>query len=59
MPSLSTTRRQIKQAASNRELEDRSERLIKAADHFSDDDRAVAEALEARELFAAFVAEEF
>lgn len=58
MTSTSNIRRQIKQAAAKRELNQRTEQTISAADHFTAADRAVAEALEASELFAEFAAEE-
>lgn len=58
MTSRTTNRRQIKQAAAKRELDQRVEQAASAADHFTAADRAVAENLEARDLFRAFIAEE-
>ena len=58
MTSRTTNRRQIKQAAAKRELEQRTEQSINAADHYTAADRAAAENFEASELFDAFVAEE-
>ena len=58
MTSLTATRRQIKQAAALRGLEQRLEQSIAAADHYTASDRAIAENLEAADMLAAFLAEE-
>ncbi len=58
MTSLTTTRRHIKQAAAQREQEQRSQQSITAADHYTAADRATADNFAAAEMFAEFLAEE-
>jgi hypothetical protein len=58
MTSLTTNRRQIKQAQAKQDREQHINNSIAAADHYTTDDRAIAETWEAAELFAAFIAEE-
>jgi hypothetical protein len=58
MTSLTTTRRHIKQAAAQREQEQRSQQAITAADHYTAADRATADNFAAAEMFAEFLAEE-
>jgi hypothetical protein len=58
MTSRTTNRRQIKQVAATLEQAARIERLINAADHYTEADRVTAESLEAAELLSAFLAEE-
>jgi len=58
MTSLTTNRRHLKQLQAAQALEQRVKKAVSDADHYTETDRAVAESLEAAELFRAFLAEE-
>ena len=54
-----TYRRQAKRIEATQVIEQRTKDAVKVGDHYTDEDRRVAEEQEARELFRAFLAEEF
>jgi len=58
MTSRAANRRQIKQLHAAQDRERQVNDSIVAADHYTAADRAIAEAFEASELAAAFIAEE-
>ena len=53
-----TYRRQAKKIEATQAIEQRTNDLIKIRDHYTNEDRKVAEQQEARDLFRAFLAEE-
>lgn len=53
-----TYRRQAKRIEATQSIEQRSKNAVKVGDHYTDEDRRVAELQEARDLFRAFLAEE-
>ena len=53
-----TYRRQAKRIEAVQVIEQRAKNAVKIGDHYTDEDRKVAEQLEAVELFRAFLAEE-
>ena len=53
-----TYRRQAKKIEAAQAIEQRTNDLIKIRDHYTNEDRKVAEQQEARDLFRAFLAEE-
>ena len=53
-----TYRRQVKKIEALQAIEQRAQEAVKTGDHYTSEDRKVAEDLEARELFSAFLAEE-
>jgi hypothetical protein len=53
-----TYRRQAKKIEAAQAIEQRAKDAVKVGDHYTAADRKVAEELEARELFRAFLAEE-
>jgi hypothetical protein len=59
MTSRTTNRRHLNQLQAAQAREQQVNDCIIAADHYTTADRAAAENLEAAELLAAFIAEEF
>jgi hypothetical protein len=59
MTSRTTNRRHVAQLQAAQTREQQVNDSIAAADHYTAADRVTAETLEAAELFAAFIAEEF
>ena len=53
-----THRRQVKKIAAMQAIEQRTKDAIKIGDHYTAEDRKLAEQQEARDLFRAFLAEE-
>ena len=53
-----TYRRQAKRSEALQAIEQRAKDTVKIGDHYTDEDRKVAEQQEARDLFRAFLAEE-
>ncbi len=58
MAHSTTYRRQAKKIEVVQAIEQRTKDAIKVGDHYTDEDRRVAELQEARDLFRAFLAEE-
>ena len=58
MAHSTTYRRQAKRIEATQVIEQRAKDAVKIGDHYTDEDRKVAEQLEARDLFRAFLAEE-
>lgn len=58
MAHSTTYRRQAKRIEAVQAFEERAKAIAKIGDHYTDEDRKVAEQLEARDLFRAFLAEE-
>lgn len=58
MAHSTTYRRQAKRIEATQAIEQRAKEAVKIGEHYTDEDRKVAEQLEARDLFRAFLAEE-
>lgn len=58
MAHSTTYRRQAKHIEALQAIEQRAKEAVKISDHYTDEDRKVAEQLEARDLFRAFLIEE-
>ena len=58
MAHSTTYRRQAKRIEAVQAIEQHAKDAVKIGDHYTAEDRKVAEELEARELFRAFIAEE-
>lgn len=59
MAHSTTYRRQAKRIEAAQAIEQRAKEAVKVSDHYTAEDRKVAEELEAGDLFRAFLAEEF